>query len=460
MMARGHAHADRRRHDAGRAGGGSSSRRTSSASRSTAAAIRTASRRTRSWPRSSASSRRIGVPVVADLRLRAVSESARRGELRAAPARRRADRRGRARQPERRQQRLRSRHLPRGGSLRRRGHAVEHDAARVAPPDEDHQHPEHEGPWRHRRHRVPEEHRLRQLLQRRAHAPARQVAHLLRRRHAGRRSSRCDPGRCSRSWTACAACGTAVRSRERRATSSIRGRSCSAPIRWRSIACCSTSSTKSARAKARSRSGTARRASLKIDDTRARDADPNVNIIIREPGHVEYASTLGLGVYDRAKTAAWRSLGPLSTLVLLLPLPPCALLAAGHRERAGAAGGIERRRGSHPDRPRRGGTQAVVTPLGVRRARSRDAALPRAKPRCRRQIAPVASDAQPVARRERVALQLARGSPGRECSRATSLPAGKAVAGFAAGRRSPYGADAVLHHRPDAGSEALGRNAA
>jgi hypothetical protein len=41
--------------------------------------------------------------------------------------------------------------------------------------------------------------------------------------------------------------------------------------------------------------------SLKIDDTRARDADPNVNIIIREPGHVEYASTLGLGVYDRER---------------------------------------------------------------------------------------------------------------------------------------------------------------
>jgi hypothetical protein len=42
-------------------------------------------------------------------------------------------------------------------------------------------------------------------------------------------------------------------------------------------------------------------ASLRIDDGRARDADPNVNIIIREPGHVEYASTLGLGVHDRAK---------------------------------------------------------------------------------------------------------------------------------------------------------------
>ena len=41
--------------------------------------------------------------------------------------------------------------------------------------------------------------------------------------------------------------------------------------------------------------------SLRIDDGRARDADPNVNIIIREPGHVEYASRLGLGVYDREK---------------------------------------------------------------------------------------------------------------------------------------------------------------
>ena len=41
--------------------------------------------------------------------------------------------------------------------------------------------------------------------------------------------------------------------------------------------------------------------SLKIDNGRARDADPNVNIIIREPGHVEYASTLGLGIADRAK---------------------------------------------------------------------------------------------------------------------------------------------------------------
>jgi len=42
-------------------------------------------------------------------------------------------------------------------------------------------------------------------------------------------------------------------------------------------------------------------ASLRIDDTSARDSDPNVNIIIREPGHVEFAATLGLGVYDKAR---------------------------------------------------------------------------------------------------------------------------------------------------------------
>jgi hypothetical protein len=42
-------------------------------------------------------------------------------------------------------------------------------------------------------------------------------------------------------------------------------------------------------------------ASLRMDDARARDEDPNVNIIIREPGHIEYASKLGLGVYDLAR---------------------------------------------------------------------------------------------------------------------------------------------------------------
>jgi hypothetical protein len=42
-------------------------------------------------------------------------------------------------------------------------------------------------------------------------------------------------------------------------------------------------------------------ASLKLNDTKARDADPNVNILIREPGHVEYAGRLGLGIAERSR---------------------------------------------------------------------------------------------------------------------------------------------------------------
>jgi len=40
---------------------------------------------------------------------------------------------------------------------------------------------------------------------------------------------------------------------------------------------------------------------LKFNDAGSRDLDPNVNILIREPGHVEYAGRLGLGVSDLAK---------------------------------------------------------------------------------------------------------------------------------------------------------------
>jgi hypothetical protein len=40
---------------------------------------------------------------------------------------------------------------------------------------------------------------------------------------------------------------------------------------------------------------------LKFNNARARDDDPNVNILIREPGHVEYAGRLGLGVADLAR---------------------------------------------------------------------------------------------------------------------------------------------------------------
>src|SRR6266542_3910715 len=107
-------------------------------------------------------------------------------QLRAAPAAGRSNCRGRARQPERGQQRLRSGDLPRGGPVRRRRHTVEHHAAGLTASDEDHQHPEHEGSRGDRCDRVPEERRLRQLLERRAHTLPRQIAHLLRRRDARR----------------------------------------------------------------------------------------------------------------------------------------------------------------------------------------------------------------------------------------------------------------------------------
>jgi len=38
--------------------------------------------------------------------------------------------------------------------------------------------------------------------------------------------------------------------------------------------------------------------SPRLEDWRA---DPNVNRFIREPGHIEYAGTLGLGEYDIRK---------------------------------------------------------------------------------------------------------------------------------------------------------------
>jgi len=40
---------------------------------------------------------------------------------------------------------------------------------------------------------------------------------------------------------------------------------------------------------------------LRFNDAGSRDSDPNINILIREPGHVEYASRLGLGVADLAQ---------------------------------------------------------------------------------------------------------------------------------------------------------------
>ncbi len=155
-------------------------------------------------------------------------------------------------------------------------------------PDQDHQHPEHEGSRRHRRHRLPQEHRLRQLLERRAHPSARQVPHLLGRRPL----AAIEP----------------LRSRTvLQIMDGLRGVWHGGPF---------ARTTNYVFYPRRILFGTdpvaidrllldiiedKRReqgaisiwdrspASLKMDDARARDADPNVNIIIREPGHVEYA---------------------------------------------------------------------------------------------------------------------------------------------------------------------------
>jgi uncharacterized protein (DUF362 family) len=39
---------------------------------------------------------------------------------------------------------------------------------------------------------------------------------------------------------------------------------------------------------------------LRIFDNRERNKNPNINILIREPGHIEYASKMGLGVHEIA----------------------------------------------------------------------------------------------------------------------------------------------------------------
>jgi hypothetical protein len=40
---------------------------------------------------------------------------------------------------------------------------------------------------------------------------------------------------------------------------------------------------------------------LDFNNGKSRNEDPNTNIIIREPRHVEYAGKLGLGVHDIRK---------------------------------------------------------------------------------------------------------------------------------------------------------------
>ena len=170
-------------------------------------------------------------------------------------------------------------------------------------------------------------------------------------------------------------------------------------------------------------------ASLKMDDTRARDADPNVNIIIREPGHVgvrrdrsAWAST----TWRRSRCRTSRYDGPGSLLVVARP---CLIGPAGHRPAARACTG---RRGRHQAAPRAAGI-THLRPAQVERgeppasppAASAEAELAVARTlagaRHRTPRAGVASPTRaPVDRRQRLAL---RAQPGERSTSTTSRPA-------------------------------------
>ena len=109
--------------------------------------------------------------------------------------------------------RVRPGRLRRGQLLRRGRHALVPDADGQRAVHQDHQRPEHEGPRRVGRHRLPEEHRLRRVQQRRALALQSADRHATPSSARSPRSSRCARARSSTSWTACAACGTPDRSR-------------------------------------------------------------------------------------------------------------------------------------------------------------------------------------------------------------------------------------------------------
>ena len=241
---------------------------------------------------------------------------------------------------------------------------------------------------------------------------------LLVRGGAGRRWSPCARGRCCRSWTACAASGTAGPfARTRRYVFYPKqiffGTD---PVAIDRLLLDIIDEKRKAEGAISIYDRSPRY--LKMDDGAARDADPNVNIIIREPGHVEYAAKLGLGVADLAQDQGPGHRG--MTVLLVAGGPAVPLLDAG----AESARRRSSRRGSsgcacRPSRPRRGGRPAS------RRAHerggpgaARDAARARHQPA---RTGPGLGDAQPLGRRERVALPCA--TPPGSTSTSAAAPA-------------------------------------
>ena len=65
-----------------------------------------------------------------------------------------------------------------------------------------------------------------------------------------------------------------------------------------------------------------------MDQATERNQGPDVDIIFREPEHIEYAATLGLGVADRAKIVGSRR-GAMTRALVLLALAWLQATASG-----------------------------------------------------------------------------------------------------------------------------------
>ena len=191
---------------------------------------------------------------------------------------------------------LRSRHLRRSELLRRRGYALEPGAAGLRAIHQDHQRPEHEGPRRRRCHRVPEEHRLRKLQQRRPLASQREDQHVIVHRDAGQgeplRSNTVlqHHGRLRGVWHG----GPFQPHRKFRFFPKKMMFGTDPVAMDRLLIDIIDDKRKAEHARSvRDRSGD--------QLITKRSADPNKNQFIREPGHIEYAGSLHLGEYNIAK---------------------------------------------------------------------------------------------------------------------------------------------------------------
>ena len=163
---------------------------------------------------------------------------------------------------------------------------------------QDHQRAEHEGSRGGGRHRLPEEHRLRQLLERGALAPESPKTNTLSfHRHAGNGRAAAFQAPCCRSWTACAASGMADRfvhePRFRFYPKQMMFGTDPVAIDRLLL------DVIEEKRKQEHAISVWDRSSETVH--RGFEHDPNANNFVREPGHIEFAGGLGLGIYDLHK---------------------------------------------------------------------------------------------------------------------------------------------------------------